>query len=37
MIKLRRNDEALLAAAMTGFTWSCFGLVDVGLRTKKGT
>ena len=35
IIKLRRNDEALLAAALTGFTWSCFGLVDIGLRTKR--
>ena len=35
IVKLRRNDEALLAAALTGFTWSCFGLVDVGLRTKR--
>ena len=35
MIKLRLNDEALLVAALTGFTCSCFGLVDVGLWTKK--
>ena len=33
MMKLRRNDEALLAAALTGFTWSSFGLVEVVLRT----
>ena len=29
MIKLRRNDEALLAAPLTGFTWSSVGLVEV--------
>ena len=34
MMKLRRNNEALLAAALTGFTWSSFGLVKVRLRTK---
>ena len=34
VIKFRRNYEALLAAALTGFTWSSVGLVDVGLRTK---
>ena len=34
MMNLRRNDEALLAAALTGCTWSSFGLVEVGLRTK---
>ena len=35
MIKLRRNGEALLAAALTGFTWSSVGLVEVELRTKR--
>ena len=35
MIKLRRNDEALLAAALTGFAWSCFGLVEVRMTTKR--
>ena len=34
MMKLRRNDEALLAAALTGFTWSSFRVVEVGLKTK---
>ena len=29
MIKLRHNGEALLAAALTGFTWSCFDLEEV--------
>ena len=29
MIKLRRNDQALLAAALTGFTWSSVGFVEV--------
>ena len=32
MIKLRRNNETLLAVALTGFTWSSVGLVEVGLR-----
>ena len=27
------NDKALLAAALTGFTWSSVRLVEVGLRT----
>ena len=34
MIKFRRNDEALLAATLTGFTWSSVVLVKVELRTK---
>ena len=34
IIKLRSNDEALLAAALAGFTWSNVGLVKVELRTK---
>ena len=28
MIKFGRNDEALLAAALTGFTWSSVALVE---------
>ena len=28
MINFRRDDEALLAAALTGFTWSSVGLVE---------
>ena len=28
MINFRRDDEALLAAALTGFTWSSIGLVE---------
>ena len=35
MINLRRNDEALLAAALTGFTWSCFGLAESRVEDKK--
>ena len=35
MIKLRRNDEALLAAALTGLTWSSVGLVECSVEDKK--
>ena len=28
MINFRRDDEALPAAALTGFTWSSVGLVE---------
>ena len=35
MMELRRDDEALLAAAaLTGFTRSSFGFLGIGLRTK---
>ena len=35
MINFRRDDEALLVATLTGFTWSSVVLVDVELRTKR--
>ena len=28
MLNFRRDEEALLAAALTGFTWSSVGLVE---------
>ena len=30
----RRMGRASRGAALTGFTWSSFGVVEVGLRTK---
>ena len=37
LIKLKHNGEALVVAALTGFTWSSVGLAEVKLRTKKKT